>query len=181
MNIKTGLCLVVLVLIGLGSFAQSDSTITPISDSLPINIPIVDQEVDEDFLPDDEPEEEYIACGDAEYGDVPYAFVKSMPYYEFCDSLEGLRKNHCTQKQIIKLIRNNYIRPKSAEGITGAVYIRFVVNREGEIDNVTVLKGVNSVIDQAVIIAVQKLPDFIPGQHLGEKVSVYFTVPVKIN
>lgn len=64
-------------------------------------------------------------------------------------------------------------------GITGTVYIRFIVDKKGKISNVTLLRGIGGGCDEEAIRVVQTMPDWKPGKQNGMPVPVYFTLPVK--
>ena len=63
-------------------------------------------------------------------------------------------------------------------GIQGRVTVSFVVNREGKVEQVTVLRGVDPSIDEAVIRAVQQSPTWTPGKQRGKAVKVQFNMPI---
>ena len=77
-------------------------------------------------------------------------------------------------------IQNNVKYPTVAaeNGIQGTVYIKFVVDRDGSISNVTVLRGVDPSLDEAAVEAIKKAPKWEPGQQRGKPVRVQFTVPI---
>jgi periplasmic protein TonB len=64
-------------------------------------------------------------------------------------------------------------------GITGTVYVRFIVDKHGKISNVTLLRGIGGGCDEEAIRVVQAMPDWKPGRQNGMPVPVYFTLPVK--
>ena len=63
-------------------------------------------------------------------------------------------------------------------GVQGKVIVRFVVNKSGEVENAVVLKAVDESLDAEALRVVNSLPDWIPGEQKGEKVSVYYTLPI---
>ena len=63
-------------------------------------------------------------------------------------------------------------------GISGRVMLRFVVNKAGEVSDITVLSGVDPLLDKEAIRVVKTMPKWIPGKQNGKAVNVYFTVPV---
>ncbi len=71
--------------------------------------------------------------------------------------------------------------PDSAikSGVEGRVYLEFVINTTGTISNITVLKGIGFGCDEAAIVAVKQLKQFIPAECNGEKVKQRFRLPVK--
>ena len=63
-------------------------------------------------------------------------------------------------------------------GISGRVMLRFVINKAGEVSDITVLSGVDPLLDKEAIRVVKTMPKWIPGKQNGKAVNVYFTVPV---
>lgn len=61
--------------------------------------------------------------------------------------------------------------------LEGKVYLLVYVNENGNVDNVTVIKGLGLGCDQAAINAV-KDENFIPGEHNGKKVKVKLAIPI---
>lgn len=66
-------------------------------------------------------------------------------------------------------------------GQQGTVYVRFVVNTDGTISNVDVVKGVAGAPDlsKEAIRVIKQMPKWKPGRMNGRAVRVYFTQPVK--
>jgi len=72
----------------------------------------------------------------------------------------------------------NYPEEAKEKGIKGRVYIGFVVNETGNIENVKVLRGVAPSIDEEGIRVISMMPKWKPGKHRGENVCVAYTVPI---
>jgi TonB family protein len=62
--------------------------------------------------------------------------------------------------------------------IEGQVFVSFVVNKEGNIQNVSLVRGVYSLLDQEALRVVSSLPRWIPGKQDGELVNVAYTLPI---
>ena len=84
------------------------------------------------------------------------------------------------QTELMKFINENLRYPAAAieNGIQGRVMVQFVVTKDGSVDDVTVLHGVDSALDQEAIRVCKTLPKFIPGKQNGQPVNVWFTLPV---
>jgi protein TonB len=83
---------------------------------------------------------------------------------------------------LAKFLRKNFKYPRNAQrmGITGKVYLRFVVRKTGAIDEVTVLKGIancNECNEEAMRL-VRMMPNWAPAQQNGNAVNVYFSLPI---
>ena len=63
--------------------------------------------------------------------------------------------------------------------LSGTVFIRFVVNSKGEVKNVEIIKGIDPLLDEAVIKAVKSSPIWEPGRQGIIPVNVRFTFPIK--
>ncbi len=64
-------------------------------------------------------------------------------------------------------------------GISGKVYCRFVVDEQGEITDVKVLKGIGHGLDQEAVRVVKMMPRWIPGKMNKKPVKVQYVLPVK--
>lgn len=62
-------------------------------------------------------------------------------------------------------------------GIEGQVIVQFVVNKEGRVEDATVLRSPDDMLSRAALEAVEA-SEFTPGRQGGEPVSVRFAVPV---
>ena len=100
--------------------------------------------------------------------EVPYQAVEQMPQFPGGDA------------ELMKYIQDHLKYPVIAaeNGIQGRVIVRFVVSKTGEIQDVTVLRGVDSSLDKEAVRVIKSMPKWIPGKQNGNNVAVYFTVPV---
>ncbi len=82
---------------------------------------------------------------------------------------------------LIKFIGEKLEYPQEAAdmGAEGTVVVKFVVNKQGKAVHPEILKSVNPLLDKAALDVVAKLPAFEPGEQAGEKVPVYFNLPVQ--
>ena len=81
----------------------------------------------------------------------------------------------------MKYIRENIKYPELAkeEGIQGTVYLNFVVEKDGSITNVKVLRGIGGGCDEESIRVVKNMPKWKPAMQRGKPVRVYFNIPIK--
>ncbi len=63
-------------------------------------------------------------------------------------------------------------------GEQGIVYVKFVVNSKGNIEKVSIRKGISDALDAEAKRVVKKMPRWIPGEQAGKPVSVNFTLPI---
>ena len=62
--------------------------------------------------------------------------------------------------------------------IQGRVTLRFVVDEEGNVSDVNVVKGIGGGCDEEAKRVVMKMPKWKPGKQNGKAVKVYYTLPI---
>jgi protein TonB len=72
----------------------------------------------------------------------------------------------------------NYPAVARENNIQGRVYVRFVVTTNGSVDQVSVARGVDPLLDAEAIRVVKGLPKWTPGKQRGQAVNVWYTVPI---
>ena len=80
-----------------------------------------------------------------------------------------------------KYIAENVRYPEMAKenDIQGTVYVRFVVDTDGSVKNVEVIRGVDQLLDKEAKRVVESLPKWKPGKQRGKAVKVSHSVPIK--
>lgn len=63
-------------------------------------------------------------------------------------------------------------------GISGKVYLTFVVDTNGVISNIEVLKGIGGGCDEEAVRVLRNMPPWNPGKNNGQPVRVHFNLPV---
>ena len=78
-------------------------------------------------------------------------------------------------------IMSNITYPKIAmeNGISGTVYVSFIVDKTGNYSNLVIDRGVDNSLDSAVINAIKKAPKWKPGAQRGKPVPVSMSIPIK--
>ncbi len=81
---------------------------------------------------------------------------------------------------LMKFIQKTTKYPPIAKenGITGKVYVSYVVNKKGKVTNVKVVRGVDKYLDAEAIRVVKLLPYSSPGKQRGKPVNVQYTIPI---
>lgn len=64
-------------------------------------------------------------------------------------------------------------------GIQGTVFVTFVVERDGSVTDVKVLRGIGGGCDEEAIRVVKNMPRWSPGKQRGKAVRVQFNMPIK--
>ncbi len=62
--------------------------------------------------------------------------------------------------------------------IQGRVFVNFVVEPDGSISNVAVIRGIGGGCDEEAVRVVQSMPKWNPGKQRGTAVRCSFTVPI---
>ena len=83
-------------------------------------------------------------------------------------------------KALLDSIATNLKYPQKAidSQTEGRVILQFVIDKEGHVTDIQVLRGVTPELDQAAIDVVSSLPDWKPGMQDGEAVNVKYTLPI---
>lgn len=84
------------------------------------------------------------------------------------------------QIAMLKYLMENIKYPKQImeEGIQGRVTVSFIVEKDGRVSNVRLLRSVQSSLDKEAIRVVKSMPKWTPGKHNGKPVRVRFNLPV---
>jgi len=85
------------------------------------------------------------------------------------------------EKALYSFLSNNMRYPAMAKeaGISGKVYITFVVERDGSITDVQLLRGIGGGCDEEAVRVIQKMPAWSPGKQRNVPVRVQFILDVK--
>ena len=101
--------------------------------------------------------------------DVPFVAAEQMPTF-----MDGDLSN------FMNYIRSTVVYQKEAIDmeIQGKVYASFVVNKKGYVENIRIVKGIDPLLDNEVIKALEASPRWKPGKQRDIPVKVIFTIPV---
>ncbi|MBK6266762.1 energy transducer TonB [Marivirga sp. S37H4] len=72
----------------------------------------------------------------------------------------------------------NYPRKEQRMGIDGKVYLTFIIEKDGSLTDIKVLKGVSEGLDQEAIRVLESSPEWSPGKQRGQAVRVRMTIPI---
>ncbi len=80
----------------------------------------------------------------------------------------------------LKLFRKKFTYTEIARraGVEGTVYIQAKINKNGDVIDAIVIKGLGAGLDEEALNAV-KSTIFIPGKQRGRAVNVKMTIPIK--
>ena len=98
-------------------------------------------------------------------GDIPFITVEKMPRFNG-DLNTWLRKNLRYPARCAEM------------GIGGKVFIEFVVEKDGSISSINVVRSADPDLSQEAIRVVKAMPKWIPGMQRDKAVRVRFTIPI---
>lgn len=87
------------------------------------------------------------------------------------------------QDALLKYLASNIKYPESARkaGIQGIVYINYVVEKDGSLSNMKVLRGIGNGCDEEALRVVSMMPKWKIGKQRGEAVAVEYNLPIKFS
>lgn len=101
-------------------------------------------------------------------GDPIFFVVEEMPRFPGGD------------KALHKYLASKLRYPEEAKekGIEGTVYVTYIIAPSGKVDNITVVRGVDPLLDAEAKRVIEEMPDWKPGKQRGVNVAVSYTSPV---
>jgi len=63
----------------------------------------------------------------------------------------------------------------------GKVFVEFLIDEDGGVKNVTILKGLDERINNECLRIISEMQNWKAGEHYGEKVKVSYRIPIKID
>lgn len=129
--------------------------------------PVIDTQVSEDeTIEVIEPAD--IIFSEEVVDEAPIDFAEVMPSFE-----GGMEKFY-------QLLAKKLNYPKTALriGVEGKVYVQFIVEKDGSLSNIEVLKGIGSGCDEEAIRVMKTVPNFIPGKQGNRFARVKMVVPI---
>lgn len=137
------------------------------TDNEPVNDLPVDTEIDAGSAVQIE-ELPVVSCSEEvnEEDEPPIVICEDMP--EFRGNLLKYVAEHVNYPEIAK-----------ENDIQGTVYVGFVINENGKVTDVTILRGVDPILDKEALKVVENLPDWKPGKQSGKNVKVRMNIPIK--
>ena len=100
--------------------------------------------------------------------DTVFQIVEQMP--EFPGGVEAL----------MKYISDNVKYPQEAKdkNISGRVVLGFVIEKDGSVNEVKVLRGIGGGCDDEAVRVIKTMPKWKPGRQKGEPVRVFYQIPI---
>ena len=130
-------------------------------EDIEINAEVDQTEVIEEYVPVEVEEEE---VSETEV----FTIVEEMPAYPGGDD------------KLYEYLGKNIKYPQIAResGIQGRVFVNFVVEPDGSVSNVKVMRGIGGGCDEEAVRVIKTMPKWKPGKQRGKAVRVTYTIPV---
>ncbi len=132
-----------------------------IEDEIEIDVEADQETVVEEYIPVEEEEEE------EEEAQI-FTVVESMP--SFPGGEIAMKKYLAENIQYPQMARES--------GIQGRVFVTFVVEKDGNVTDVRVLRGIGGGCDEEAIRVIKNMPKWDPGKQRGKPVRVQFNMPI---
>ena len=97
-----------------------------------------------------------------------YQIVEEMPQYPGGENA------------LMDYVSKNVVYPKEAQekGISGRVFVGFIVEKDGSVSNVKVLRGIGGGCDEEAVRVIKGMPKWKPGKQDGKPVRVSYMMPI---
>ncbi|MFV8344287.1 energy transducer TonB [Flavobacterium sp. XS2P39] len=82
-------------------------------------------------------------------------------------------------EKFYKFVGSNYQTPEE-EGLKGKVYVTFVVEKDGSLTDIKVIRDIGYGTGKEAIRVLKKCPKWTPGEQNGKKVRVLYSLPITI-
>lgn len=85
------------------------------------------------------------------------------------------------EAELYKYLSKNIVYPTMAQesGVQGRVYVTFVVETDGSITDIKILRGIGGGCDEEAVRVVRSMPRWNPGKQRGQPVRVQYNLPVR--
>ena len=97
-----------------------------------------------------------------------YQIVEEMPQYPG------------GEQAMMDFVSKNVVYPKEAQekGISGRVFVSFIVEKDGSVSNVDVKRGIGGGCDDEAVRVIKAMPKWKPGKQDGKPVRVSYMMPI---
>jgi protein TonB len=84
------------------------------------------------------------------------------------------------ESEMYKFLGEHMSYPEKArdKNVQGRVYVSFIVEKDGSISSIKVLRGIGSGCDKEAIRVVKSMPKWTPGYQKGKAVRVRYNLPI---
>ncbi|MDN3668074.1 energy transducer TonB [Echinicola jeungdonensis] len=160
----------------------------PITEQPPPPPPPVEQPIIEEVPDEVEIEEKIEVDFDVDVQEetvVKEVVIQDAPVQEKADEIfdvvETMPQPPGGMEGWMKYLNKNLKYPTQARrmGIEGTVYVVFVVNTDGSIQDVGILRGIGGGCDEEAVRVVKNAPKWTPGKQRGRPVRVKMRLPIR--
>ncbi len=112
---------------------------------------------------------------------IRFDLVSQKPIFINCSDNELAEQQECIRETIANNIVDNLIYPFDAasEGIQGTVWVRFIIDEDGYVTDITASGPSNGkLLEEEAERLVKLLPKFVPGKHNNQYVNVEYFIPI---
>lgn len=110
-----------------------------------------------------------------------FKIVETSPMFPGCEEIaDKAERQACAERRMMEFIYQNIQYPAIARenGVGGKVYVQFVVERDGSISNINVVRDIGGGCGEEAKRVVGIMPTWNPGRQRERPVRVQFTLPV---
>ena len=115
-----------------------------------------------------------------------FKIVEEFPSFPGCEEIKNSdyqTYKKCAERKLLEYVYATIKYPKIARKneVTGTAKISFVINKQGDIEDIKVLRGLCEDIKNECVSMVENMPQWHPGTQNGKPVNVIFNLPIKFN
>lgn len=107
--------------------------------------------------------------------------LSRLPIFEGCESLEKDLRTECMRESLRQQIQDKLKINDFNVPYTTTVFVEFVVDTQGKISSVQVLRAPSADIEIQLKEIMMNLPPFMPGQRNGHDQAVKLYLPVRLS
>ena len=118
---------------------------------------------------------------------ITFTVVPDMPCFPGCDTLKTFdERKQCTERNLLKYLYQNIKYPTfdKENNIDGLVVLSFLINTEGKIEDVQIIKdrgGQLALEVKRVILMMNDFPEpWTAGTFFGKKIEMRYNLPIRI-
>lgn len=111
-----------------------------------------------------------------------FKVVEENPTFPGCEHLtDKAERKQCAEEKLMEFIYSNIQYPPVARenGIEGMVVLQFVVEPDGSVSNIKVVRDIGAGCGEEAMRVVSMMPPWNPGKQRGRPVRVMFTLPIR--
>lgn len=82
------------------------------------------------------------------------------------------------QEALLQYLKENVQWPDTEADVLGRVIVSFVVETDGSLSGIKVVKSLDPLFDKEALRVVKSMPKWIPGTQNGQPVRIRYTIPV---